>query len=521
MVEAEDAPERFSAERAWPRLQALLDDTGPHPLGSAANALVRERLEAQLSEAGYEPVLQRGRVELWDGAHELVNVMVRWEGSEPGKAVLLTAHYDSVDEGPGASDDGVAVAVLLEIAARLRELGPQRNDVILLFSDGEERGLLGAELFADAHPWFADVGVVVNLEARGTSGPSMMFQTGPHSAWLADQLSSAPRPITSSMSDEAYKRLPNDTDFTVYLERGLTGCNFAYIGSVQHYHTPEDDLAHVSLRSMQHHGDNAWHLLRRFAAADLENLPRGEAVYFDLLGRTVVRWPHAASWGLIAGALALLAFVARRWRRQGQLRYGRAAWAALLLPLSLVLAYGATTGAAALVERGGGWPAAWVQSPWLAACVVWPAAFAALCVLAALAAPWARAGEVCVGLWGSAALCGAALCVGVMGASYLVLVPLWVSLACACAMGRPRAWGVLGTLLGVGAVWLPLEYDLLDGFGWSLAGAVGVRAGCVLLPLLPLLVGSSARARLGFAAMGVLLSALGGGACCLWQLPAS
>src|SRR5690606_17913127 len=121
-----------------------------------------------------------------------------------GPAVLLTAHYDSVAAGPGAADDMAGVAAMLEIARILREEPPLAAPLIFLFSDGEEVGLLGAEAFT-GHPWAADVGVVINLEANGTRGQSLLFETTDDNAWLIDAFAAeAPRPVASSLFEALY-----------------------------------------------------------------------------------------------------------------------------------------------------------------------------------------------------------------------------------------------------------------------------------------------------------------------------
>jgi len=84
--------------------------------------------------------------------------------------VLLVAHYDSVPTGPGANDDGVGVATLLETARALTASAPLQNDVIFLFTDSEETGLLGAQAFVTEHLWAKEVEVVLNFEGRGNGG---------------------------------------------------------------------------------------------------------------------------------------------------------------------------------------------------------------------------------------------------------------------------------------------------------------------------------------------------------------
>ncbi len=230
----------FSAGRAREILNRLIGDGVPHPTGSAQNDVVRLRVLDEFSSAGYVPTVQTGFVcdELGD-CGTVQNVLARLDGSQPGPAVLLAAHYDSVPAGPGAFDDGAGVATVLEIARIFKSFPQPRHSIIFLVDDGEEAGLLGARVFVNQHPWAKEVRAVVNVDSRGTSGPSLMFETGDANAWAVRLYAQrAPRPATSSVFYTAYKQIPNDTDFTVFKAAGYQGLNFANIADVVHYHTP-------------------------------------------------------------------------------------------------------------------------------------------------------------------------------------------------------------------------------------------------------------------------------------------
>ena len=82
---------------------------------------------------------------------------------------MLAAHYDSVAACPGPSDDGAAVAAMLESVRALLTVDLLRNDLVLLITDGEEDGLLGAAAFAPKYPLADRRAVVLNWEAR--AGP--------------------------------------------------------------------------------------------------------------------------------------------------------------------------------------------------------------------------------------------------------------------------------------------------------------------------------------------------------------
>jgi Peptidase family M28 len=290
------APDTFSAGRAVRHLSVIAEK--PHPMGSAAHQTVRDYLVKQLSEAGVEPQVQTASISTGNGPPlqmaNVENVVARLKGTSSGKAVLLVAHYDSALNSFGASDDGMAVASLLETLRALKTAAPLKNDVIILFTDGEENGLLGARAFVAEHPWAKDAGVVLNFDARGNSGPVMMFETTNNNGWLIEQLAEAsPYPTAHSLSYEIYRLLPNDTDMTVFKRAGLSGLNFANIDGLAHYHTPTDNLASIDQDSMQHQGSYALALTRRLGDLDLTQTKERNAVYFDLFGRFLVHYSSA------------------------------------------------------------------------------------------------------------------------------------------------------------------------------------------------------------------------------------
>lgn len=167
----------FSAARARAILKELVGDDVPHPIGSAGNAKVRDLIVKRLTALGYATELQTGLVCNDFGACATPTNIVATHGELHGNdAVMLSAHYDSVPAGPGASDDGVGVANLLEIARILSALPATRHPVVLLVTDGEEAGLLGAQLFTREHPLAKHISAVVNMDTRGVSGPSLMFR---------------------------------------------------------------------------------------------------------------------------------------------------------------------------------------------------------------------------------------------------------------------------------------------------------------------------------------------------------
>ena len=288
--------EVFSAGRAVQHLSGIADK--PHPVGSAAHNAVQEYLLKQLSDAGLEAQVQTA---VAIGKHvgdplkviTVQNVVGRLRGTAGGKAVLLIAHYDSMMESFGASDNGVSLASLLETLRALKTGPPLKNDVIFLFTDGEEEGMMGARAFATEHRWMEDVGIALNFDARGNTGPVFMFETSENNGWLIDQFAKAsPYPVAHSLSYELYELLPNDTDLTLFKRAGLPGLNFANIDGIEHYHSPFDVLQVVDQDTMQHRGSYVLALTRQFGNQDLSQPRQRNEVYFDLFGSFLVHYSN-------------------------------------------------------------------------------------------------------------------------------------------------------------------------------------------------------------------------------------
>jgi hypothetical protein len=291
-------PQEFSAERALAYLYDFAQK--PHPIGTAEHDRVRDYLLAQITTLGTVPEVQRatGVTPIYQAAGRVENILARLKGtSGSSDAVMLAAHYDSVVAGPGAADDGAGVAALLETLRALRAEPPLKNDVIFLFTDGEEEGMLGAAAFVAEHPWAKDVRVAVNFEARGNAGVSRLFETSAGNGRLVQILAqSAPHTAGSSLDYEIYKHLRNDTDMTMFKKSGTAGLNFAFIGHWQDYHTPLDNPQRLDRGSLQQHGEYALSLAHAMGNADLAQLGAPDANYFAIPGGFFLHYSATRIW---------------------------------------------------------------------------------------------------------------------------------------------------------------------------------------------------------------------------------
>jgi hypothetical protein len=334
----------YSAERALSHLPQIAAE--PHPVGSAANARTRAYLVQTLQGLGWETRTQEEfGVSQEDGAVGYVsNVVARLRGTGGGgKALMLVAHHDSVPTGPGAADDGAAVAAILETARALKSLPPLRNDLIVLFTDAEEAGLLGAEAFVTRHPWARDVAVVLNFEYRGNSGAAIMFETSAGNGRLVEAFAALPLPVGTSLMAEIYRLMPNRTDFSVFKRAGMAGMNFASIDQAASYHSELDRAEFVDGRSVQHQGETMLALARRLGDADLGGLAAPDRVYFDLRGLGLLHYLPALAWALTALVLVLWVAAFALGLRRGGVRFGGTAIGAVaVLCTAVLLAVGAT-----------------------------------------------------------------------------------------------------------------------------------------------------------------------------------
>jgi hypothetical protein len=491
---------RFSAARAHAQLGTLIAENRPHPAGSAANRVVEERIVARLRQLGYAPEIQAGFKcsTLASGCSVVRNVIAVRRGRVSREAVMITAHYDSVPGSAAAADDGAGVAALLEIARIVAGRGASLHDIVFLFADAEESGLRGAMLFADEHPLMSRVGLVVNLEARGASGPSAMFETSPRNAALIHLLAdNVARPVANSLLYEVYRRMPNDTDYSIYKKKGVRGFNFAFTRGASLYHSARDDLAHLDLASLQHQGDNALAVLLRVADTPFADLDAaGDATYIDLGARALLAWP--SSWNLplaLAGLVMVVALAIRR----APVRLRPGAWALLTFLATLVF------------TPAIGWLLSWPLGRWpdthpLDHPHPWPARMALIAgaVLATfLAAKWVgrRAGAATLTsvAWGVQALLGICVSLVMPGAAFLFLLPLGTFVLAALVeafVSRGREGYPIAAAAGfIMAAYLGLYTFLLSetvlGFKLGLFLITPLLLLCV--PLLPLAVGASKR----------------------------
>lgn len=488
----------FSAERARVHQERVSEK--PHPTGSPAAADVRRYIVDQLGSAGIDTRIQDAvgsTTALGGGSSARVqNVIATLPGSDSSGTLFLVAHYDSATISHGAGDDGAGVATLLETARAVRAGAALRNDVVLLFTDAEEACLCGAEAFVTQDGLAAKGGVVLNFESRGSSGPSIMFETNRGNSDLMSLYGAAvPSPVATSFAVEVYRKLPNDTDFSPFRDAGgFTGLNSAYIDGSATYHQPQDDAAHQSPASLQHMGANALAMTRAFGAADIAALkePTGaDATYFPVLGR-LVRYPGGFVWPIALLALLAVgaaAVVLRRERTTTPRLVGCIAWGVVPFVGAAAVALALWKGLVLVQPEYGRFADPWAPG-WFRVAVV---ALVLTVVLAWITLLRGRFGveELTVGALFWLAALGAILAALAPGGSYLAALPALAGALAVIVDVRTR-WGLpahLAAGAATVAVLAPTVALFFPATGLRMAAPSALLTVVIAVVLLPLVDG--------------------------------
>jgi hypothetical protein len=332
--------EEFSAARAMQDLEVVAAE--PHPIGSAAQGEVRDYLVGVARSLGLPVEVQR------DAGSGAENVIVRVDGTaDTDRDVLITSHYDSAPGAPGAGDDGISVAAMVETMRALYVADRLDNDVVLLFTDGEEQGQTGIAAFVGDHPAADRVGVAFAFEALAESGGTELRTTTPGDAWLIGELAHASLPVFTTSANNSSDRDRIGNDFAAFAPAGILAAEFITKGDRVRYHNAGDNVAAVDPGVVQDHGETMLALARHFGELDLSTATPSDhdLVFFEAPGNTLVTYPIWLAKTLALATAAAFVFVVVLARRREVLRLGRVLTAGgvvlALAALGAVVAWGA------------------------------------------------------------------------------------------------------------------------------------------------------------------------------------
>ena len=267
----------FSAERVADDLRVISKE--PHSIQHPKERKVlRDFLFHRLEQMG-------GKTQVFEydsipskigGKFSYSNVYAEFAPPLPDSSyyILLTAHYDSrfrtkVGKDTvysfGAADDGYGLGVILELVGLALDYREEwKQGIKVLFTDSEEHELDGMRsAWEEDREIFNGVNLAVNIDARGVKGPALLFETSPGNEKVMDLYSCAARPQGLSLTTMVYRLLPNSSDFAI-IKDSIPGMNFAVIDNLKYYHTDKDNYSNISLKSVQHYGDQLEPVLYKY-----------------------------------------------------------------------------------------------------------------------------------------------------------------------------------------------------------------------------------------------------------------
>ncbi|MDG3583031.1 M20/M25/M40 family metallo-hydrolase [Galbibacter pacificus] len=313
MPQAEYAPKEISTENVLKHIKTI--SKNPHFVGTEAHKVVKQYIVSQLQGIGLKTVVQQGYTSGdWGNLSKAENIIATIKGTgNSQKALVLMSHYDSNPHSSlGASDDAVGVSIILEaVKSFIEKDKAPKNDIIILFTDAEELGLNGAQLFVKEHPLAQKIGLILNFEARGSGGPSyMLIETNGGNKNMIESFnnSGVQFPVANSLAYSIYKMLPNDTDLTVFREDAdVEGFNFAFIDDHFDYHTANDSYERVNKKTVQHQISYLLPLLDYYANYNLNGIKANtDYIYFDFPVFNFVYYPFSWIFPMLILAIVLL-----------------------------------------------------------------------------------------------------------------------------------------------------------------------------------------------------------------------
>ncbi len=437
---------RFNVGNARAHVERLSGAIGSRPAGTAENEKARAYLIETLQLYGFDVRVQEADAAWPEAGHNArVANIVAVRAGQQAEAIGLVAHYDSVPFGPGAGDDAFGTAVVLEAARVLAARTSPRYTLMVLLTDAEELGLMGARALVDDPEVRSRLKAFVNLEAIGAAGPLVLFEAGPGTSPVLRAWTYSAHPRGGSYMQAIYDALPNDTDFTLLKELpGVSGINLAAVGDGYAYHTDRDRADRVTSGLLARAGETVLDVVDAVEDRPTLEAAPASAMYFSVLDRTafLVSLRTGVVLGALAAVLALAVWlmIAARMLRDG-------GWMRLVMTLAwATIASGAVLGAllaSVLVIRS----ARAQLHPWFAS----PLALFAFMTMMVVAVSW--------GVRRFAARVPPPLQPeGTPFGVWFAALPPWLLLTAAALVYAPAASYLVSVPLAVAALLLPLGF---------------------------------------------------------------
>lgn len=262
--------------------------------------------------------------------------------------LLMMAHHDSrypwklmgdTVTALGAVDDGYGLGIILESIHQALKYRKEWNQGIkVLFTDAEEVDLQGMKA---AHQYnkeiFDNVGLILNIEARGPFGPALLFETSPGNERLVKLYADHARyPFGYSITNMVYQQMPNGTDFNIVRD-SIAGFNFSPVQDINHYHTDLDNIHNISEKTIQHYGEQIMPLMKEYLtnkeyAEKNYFLAEEDVIYFSIPLLGTFHFPKNTYWLLNIGVFFLLLHL--------MFKQKNLPWKTILKPSGITIALG-------------------------------------------------------------------------------------------------------------------------------------------------------------------------------------
>ncbi|ARC86168.1 M42 glutamyl aminopeptidase family protein [Clostridium argentinense CDC 2741] len=334
----------LESDTDYPAYKRMLDNLKdmtvvPHPSGSKELESVRAHILAQIREMGLESIVETEVYTIEDiksglgaepgeeneiedhirnEAHfnkndELIlkNILVKLNAPNTDRGVLMMAHYDTEKGTPGAGDDMISVCALLEAMREQSKNTNLKNDIYFLFCDGEELGAFGSKAFVKSHPELKEsIDLVINVDGRGNRGGVLMFESSAYNYDLMRYFKSAnSRPLAFSFTSSLYRKMPNTTDMTSFLDAGYSGLNFTVAEGVESYGAMSDNYESFNPRTAYNYLKTVQEMADYSAKEQFQsNSSKQDGVYFPFLPGHLVLMSNTVAY-ILSGFVVLAALL--------------------------------------------------------------------------------------------------------------------------------------------------------------------------------------------------------------------
>jgi Peptidase family M28 len=321
--------DQFSADRAMAYVRTLAET--PRMSGTPGMDRSAAYLVEMLSSCDLTPEIQDASAQ--NGT--LHNVVVHISGSNHENAVLIVSHVDSVSFGAG--DNATGSAVLMELACNLQAGSQLRNDVILLFEDGEEAGYLGGYAFTATDPSVKTIRRVVGLDTAAW-GPVVLLQTSPGNAgFIQAYATSVPNPTAFGFFADADWNISHDTsEIQPFYELGIPGLELEDPTAFSGKHSAADTIENIKPGSMQQMGEQVLTLTKYLANSDLTTTSSSNFSYFTLFALGTIHYPSQLNILLVILSALVLIVLSISGARQSTITVRNLVYSAVLITLSFI-----------------------------------------------------------------------------------------------------------------------------------------------------------------------------------------